>query len=201
MFDASLHPLSRAICARLAQPLNRAGLKAAHVSFAGFVLGLAAVPALGFKAYWLALALILLNRLADGLDGALARIEGPSSRGAFLDATLDFIFYAAIPSGFALADPATNALPACLLLTSFMGTGASFLALAAAAARKGLENPDFPKKGIYYVGGITEGAETIAFFALSCVFPAIFAPAAYVFASLCCITAGLRLRWGWQILT
>lgn len=201
MLDSSLHPLSRAICARIALPLHQAGVTAARMSIAGFAIGLAAVPALAFQAYGLALGLILLNRLADGLDGALARLEGPTARGAFLDATLDFIFYAAIPAGFALADPAANGLPAAVLLASFMGTGASFLALAAAAARKGLENPDFPKKGIYYVGGITEGAETIAFFVLCCLWPAAFPPVALVFAGLCGITAALRLRWGWQILT
>jgi hypothetical protein len=61
----------------------------------------------------------------------------PTDRGAFLDITLDFLFYASIPLAFALADPAANALPAAVLLAAFIGTGSSFLAFAVLAERRG----------------------------------------------------------------
>ncbi len=55
---------------------------------------------------------IAASRLADGLDGELARVTAPTDRGAFLDITLDFLFYASVPLAFAWADPAANALAA-----------------------------------------------------------------------------------------
>jgi phosphatidylglycerophosphate synthase len=104
-------------------------VSANQVSLAGFLIGMLALPLLAFGRYQWALAAILLNRLLDGLDGAVARDTGITDRGGFLDITLDFIFYAAVVLGFALADPA-NALAAATLLFAFMGTGSSFLAFA-----------------------------------------------------------------------
>ncbi len=72
--------------------------------------------------------------------------------------------------GFAAADPGRNALPAAILIASFMGTGSSFLAFAVIAAKRGRRAEDFPAKGIYYLGGLTEGAETIAIFTLITLF-------------------------------
>ncbi|WP_457817928.1 hypothetical protein, partial [Staphylococcus aureus] len=83
----------------------------------------------------------------------------------------DFIFYAAIPFGFALADPASNAIAASFLLFCFMGTGASFLAFAIMASKHQIDNPVYANKSMYYIGGITEGTETIASFVLMCLFP------------------------------
>ena len=65
--------------------------------------------------YGLALALILCNRFLDGVDGVMARLAGPTDRGAYLDIVCDMLFYAAVPLGFALVDPAANALAAAVL--------------------------------------------------------------------------------------
>jgi phosphatidylglycerophosphate synthase len=181
----------------VARRLQRAHVRANHVTLAGFVVGIAALPALVMGHTLLALALILLNRLADGVDGALARLTMPTERGAFLDICLDFIFYASVPLGFALADPARNALPAAVLLFGFMGTAASFLAYAAIAAKRGAINPMYSSKSIYYLGGLTESTETVAFFAACCLWPAWFALLAYVFAALCGLTTVVRLYAGW----
>jgi len=126
--------------------------------------------------------LLLLNRLADGLDGELARLSQPSDGGAFLDITLDFIFYAMFPLGFAMFAPQTNALPAAVLIASFVGTGASFLAFSGQAEKQGMEHPDFAYKGFYYLNGLAEGTETILVFVLMCLLPSHFALIAYVFA-------------------
>jgi phosphatidylglycerophosphate synthase len=201
MFDAQLHPISRAIADRVAAPFARARVTAMSMTVAVFLIGLAALPAIATGHYKTGLALILINRLADALDGALARREGPTDRGAFLDASLDFMFYGSVPLAFALANPQTNALPACFLLLGFIGTGSSFLAFASLAAKRGLEAQNFPKKGIYYLGGLTEGAETIAFFALICLAPQSFPWAATLFAALCLMTTVLRWGWGLRILT
>jgi phosphatidylglycerophosphate synthase len=168
------------------------------VTLAGFAAGLAAAALIASQAYLAGLACILLNRLLDGLDGAVARQAGASDRGAFLDIVLDFFFYALIPVAFALADPAANALPAAVLLLSFVGTGSSFLAFATVAAKRGIASTAFPQKGIYYLGGLTEGTETIIAFAAMCLWPQSFAAIAWLFACLAFVTTGMRWWWGWR---
>ncbi|MGD0642310.1 MAG: CDP-alcohol phosphatidyltransferase family protein [Roseiarcus sp.] len=199
MFDSRLQPIVRRALAPAAARLAKAGVKADEVTLAGFALGALGAFALGFGAYRTALALIALNRLADGLDGALARGLGPTDRGAFLDIALDFFFYALIPLGFAFADPERNALAAATLLFAFVGTGSSFLAFAAVAAERGLTAPEYPHKGIYYLGGLTEGAETIALFVAMCLWPAAFPVLAYAFSALCLVTTLMRWSWGWFV--
>lgn len=183
-----------------ARALRRLGVGADWVTAAGFAVGLAALPALAWQRYELALLCILLNRLCDGIDGALARLAGPSDAGAYLDIVLDFIFYAAVVCGFAWADPAANALAAATLLFAFFGTGASFLAYAVLAEKRGRRRLHYPSKGFYYLQGLTEGTETIAFLVLFCVLPAYFAPLAYLFAALCGVTAVTRVVGGYRAL-
>lgn len=198
MIDALLQPVQRAAMQPPARWLADRGLGADAISIAGFAIGLLAVPALA-AGWWLAaLVLIALNRVLDGLDGAVARINGPTDRGAFLDIALDFVFYALVPVGFALHDPAQNALPAAVLIAAFVGTGSSFLAFAAIAAKRGDNAPSYPTKGIYYLGGLTEGFETIALFVAMCLFPASFPVLAWIFAAACAVTTILRWHQGWR---
>ena len=199
MFDRHLIPLIRRPLAALATPLCRAGVSANQISLTGFAIGMLALPLLAFGLYQLALVAILLNRLLDGLDGAVARQTAITDCGGFLDITLDFIFYAAVVLGFALSAPA-NALPAATLLFAFMGTGSSFLAFAIMAGKRGIESPVYRHKSLYYLGGLTEGSETIALFVLMCLWPAAFAPLAYGFALLCLITTLTRLWSGYHSL-
>ncbi|WP_138469091.1 CDP-alcohol phosphatidyltransferase family protein [Poseidonocella sp. HB161398] len=197
MIDARILPLQRAALQPPAEWLAGRGIGADAISVAGFLLGLLAVPALACGAWTAALVLIAANRLMDGLDGAVARIHGPTDRGAFLDISLDFLFYALVPLGFALHDPAANALPAAVLIAAFTGTGSSFLAFAAIAARRGERSAAFPQKGLYYLGGLTEGAETIAVFLAMCLVPQAFPLLAWGFAAACAVTTILRWRMGW----
>ena len=198
MIDARLAAPLRRLLGPPARALDAAGLRADQVTLAGFALGLGAFAAISLGAFGVGLALIAANRLADGLDGALARRQGPTDRGAFLDIALDFVFYALVPLGFALADPGANALAAAVLIAAFVGTGSSFLAFAVIAAKRGLAAADFPAKGFYYLGGLTEGAETIAFFVLACLFPTAFPMLAYGFAAACALTTATRWHQGWR---
>jgi phosphatidylglycerophosphate synthase len=191
MFDARLRPL-------IDPPLNAAGRwLAAHgvsanaLTMLGLVFGLAAAGAVALGAYGVALALIVANRLLDGLDGAVARVRGPTDFGGYLDSLADFTFYVAVPLGFAWANPA-NALPAAVLIGSFTVTGISFLAFAAIAAKRGLETSAHGKKSFFYSTGIAEGAETIAVFAVMCLFPLWFGTIAYGYAVLCVATVVQR---------
>jgi phosphatidylglycerophosphate synthase len=199
VLDRFLLPVVRIVLQPAAAALARRGVAADALTCTGFVIGLAAVPALALRLYGWALTAILVSRLFDALDGAVARLAGPTERGAFLDITLDFAFYGSIPLGFALADPAQNALPAALLLAAFMGTGSSFLAFAVIAAKRGMSSEVYPQKGIYYLTGLTEGTETIAALVLMCLFPGSFALFACVFAGACLVTTLTRLRQGWVV--
>jgi phosphatidylglycerophosphate synthase len=174
------------------------GWRADAITLAGLGLGLAAAAAITWQAWGLGLLLMLLSRVADGLDGAVARQTQPTDRGAFLDIACDFLFYAAIPLAFALAQPADNALPAAVLLAAFIGTGTSFLAFAVLAERRGLSSAQYPRKGFFYLGGLTEATETLACFALMALRPDWFPALAYGFAALCGITLLTRLAAGWQ---
>ncbi|MBN2631550.1 MAG: CDP-alcohol phosphatidyltransferase family protein [Rhodobacteraceae bacterium] len=198
MIDARLLPLQRRLLAPSARWLATQGVGADMVTLAGVALGVAVVPALALGLPMVALALLAFNRLADGLDGAIAREVGPTDRGAFLDIALDFVVYALVPLGFALADPRANALPAVVLIVAFVGTGSSFLAFAAIAGRRGMTTEAYPTKGLYYLGGLTEGAETFAIFSLMCIAPGAFPALAYLFGAACALTTFSRWTQGWK---
>ena len=201
MLDRSAQALLKPALQILGSALVRAGVGANTLTVAGCVLGLAAALAIALQAYLWGLVLLLASRLLDGLDGTVARLTQPSDAGGFLDITLDFVFYAAIPLGFALADPVAHALPAAVLLASFIGTGSSFLAFAALAEKRGLADTALPGKSFYFLGGLTEATETIAVFAAMCLWPQHFAWLAYGFAALCALTTALRIGWGFARLS
>jgi phosphatidylglycerophosphate synthase len=198
MLDRAMLTLLEPVLGGAARGARRLGLHADQVTLAGFALGLGSALAIGSSHFIGGLALLAAGRLCDGIDGALARLSAPTDRGGFLDITLDFLFYASIPLAFAIADPAANALAAAALLAAFVGTGTSFLAFAALAAQRGLKSLAYPNKGIYYLGGLTEGTETLFCFALMCLWPQHFARFAFVFAALCVLTIATRLWAGWR---
>lgn len=181
-----------------ARSLAARGITADQVTLAGFACGMLAAVLVASGHSLLAVIPLFANRAMDGIDGALARLSASSERGAFLDISLDFVFYAAIPLAFGIADPAQNALAAAVLLAAFVVTGTSFLAFAVLAEKRGLKSTDYPSKAFYYLGGLTEGTETIACFLAMCLFPSHFAALAYFYAALCALTAATRLHAGWK---
>jgi len=193
MFDAALRRLLDPTLNRIGAEMARAGISANSVTATGFAIGLCAVPALALGLTGLAVACIALNRLLDGLDGPVARHAGASDLGGFLDIVADFIFYSAVPFGLALADPAGNALAAAFLIFSFVGSGSSFLAYAAIAAKRSLHSSARGRKSFYYLGGLLEGAETIVFLMFIAAFPQWFAPAAWIFGALCWLSTAGRV--------
>ena len=198
MLDRWTLPLVKKPWRAIAVKLAAVGIRANEVTVAGFVVGLLAIPLLAGQYYQLALFTMAVNRIADGIDGELARIQGNTDRGAFLDIVLDFIFYSAVILGFALANPTANALPAAALLFGFMGTGSSFLAFAIIAEKHQLKNMVYQHKGFHYLDGLAEGTETILFFMLFCLLPDYFNILAWVFAGVCYITTTTRVCSGYQ---
>jgi phosphatidylglycerophosphate synthase len=198
MLDRFATPLLRPPLQAIARVLVRAGVGANTVTLAGFAVGMLAAILIASGAYSMGAIALLASRLLDGLDGAVARETQPTDAGGFLDISLDFVFYASIPLAFAVANPATHALPAAALLAAFIGTGSSFLAFAALAAKRGMDNLAYPDKSFYFLGGLTEATETLAFFVAMCCWPAHFDVLAYTFAALCAVTTATRIWWGWR---
>ncbi len=198
MLDRLALRLLKPVMDRSAVALRGIGVRADQVTITGFVIGIASAVAIALHQPIAGLALMLVSRLCDGIDGALARLTTPTDRGGFLDIALDFLFYASIPLAFAVADPVANALPAAALLAAFIGTASSFLAFATLAAQRGLKSAAYPSKGIYYLGGLTEATETLLCFVLMCLWPTHFAVFAWVFAALCLVTIATRIAAGWR---
>ena len=86
---------------RIGRALAKAGISADAVTLAGFALALAAACLIAFEHYFAGLFALGLSRLADGLDGAVARATRKTDFGGFLDIVLDFAFYGAVPLGMA----------------------------------------------------------------------------------------------------
>ncbi|TPE54527.1 CDP-alcohol phosphatidyltransferase family protein [Maribrevibacterium harenarium] len=193
MLDRHVLPYLREPLTQLAKRFQAAGISANQVTVGGFIVGLLAMLSIANEFYTLGVFLVLINRLADGIDGALARLNGATDLGGYLDITLDFIFYGGIVFAFAIANPQANALAATFLLFSFMGTGSTFLAFSVMAAKRNLENKLYGPKSLYFLGGLTEGSETIMVFVLMCLLPNSFAVLAYLFGTACLITTATRL--------
>ena len=199
MLDATLRRLIDPPLDAAGRRLAASGISANGVTLGGFLLGLAALPLLAVGQFGWALIVILLNRLGDGLDGAIARVTGATDLGGYLDILCDFLFYGAVVFGFTLAAP-ENRLAGAFLLFSFIGTGSSFLAFAILAARRGRETSLRGQKSFYYLGGLTEGSETIALFLLACLFPRSFPVLAWVFGAACWATTLGRAMAAWRFL-
>lgn len=192
MLDATLRPVIDGPLNAAGRMLARSGLPATAVTVAGLAAGLLAAAAIVLEAYAVGFLWILLNRLLDGLDGAVARATAATDRGGYLDIVVDYVFYAGVPLAFALAEPSRNALPAAALLAGFCLTCSSFLGFAAIAAKRGLETVAHGRKSFFYSTGLVEGTETVLFFLLMAALPQWFALLAWIFAGLCVLTAVQR---------
>lgn len=199
MFDARIRPLIDPALNAQGRVIARWGITANQVTLMGLGFGLLSAGMIALGSFGWALLPLLLSRLADGLDGAVARASAPTGFGGYLDITCDFLFYGAVPMGFVLADPATNGAAGAFLLMSFYVNGASFLGYAVLAERRKMTSSARGTKTLYFTGGLLEGAETIAFFVALCLFPGAFVPMAWVFGGLCFVTAASRVLLAYRV--
>jgi phosphatidylglycerophosphate synthase len=183
--DRLLNPVGRSLAAR--------GVMANHITIIGVLFGLAASVSVAFQLFDIAFWLILMNRVADGLDGAVARASMTSDFGGYLDIVCDFVFYSAIPFAFAVALP-ENALASAFLIFSFIGTASSFLAFAILAEKHNISTEIRGKKAFYYLGGLTEGGETILLLLAMVIWPSYFIFMAFGFGLLCWVTTITRIH-------
>lgn len=198
MFDAFLRPIIDPPLNRLGKTMVQVGINANMVTIVGLILGLIAAFAISQGAFIIALIFILLSRLADGLDGAVARASRKTDRGGYLDIVFDFIFYGIIPLSFVLYDPIANGLAGAFLIFTFYANGASFLAYAIMAEKQDKKSQKHGMKSLYFTGGLAEGFETIIIFCAFCLLPSAFAIIAYCFAIICIITTISRILLAWQ---
>jgi len=169
------------------------GVKADHVTLFACLVGLAAAGLIAGGYMIMALMLVIVSRVCDGLDGSVARASQKTDFGGYLDITLDFVFYGAVPLAFVVYDPAANALAGSALIFSFYVNGASFLAYAIVAEKRGLSTTARGVKSIYFTTGLAEASETYIVFGIFCLWPAWFAPVAWMFAAVCLYTALSRI--------
>ena len=192
MFDAQIRPLMDRLLNPVGRSLAARGVMANHVTVIGVLFGLAATVSVAFQLFDIAFWLILLNRVADGLDGAVARASMTTDFGGYLDIVCDFVFYSAIPFAFAVALP-ENSLASAFLIFSFIGTAVSFLAFAILAEKNNISTEIRGKKAFYYLGGLTEGSETILLLLAMVIWPSYFIFMAFGFGLLCWVTTITRI--------
>ncbi|MDE0968363.1 MAG: CDP-alcohol phosphatidyltransferase family protein [Octadecabacter sp.] len=193
MLDNAARKLINPPLNALGKYLAARGVTADGVTLAGLVLGLVAALIIAVGWPLLALVPLLASRIADGLDGAVARASKVTDFGGYLDITCDFLFYGAIPFAFILMDPTNNSIAGAFLLVSFYFNGTTFLGYAILAGKRGMETSAQGIKSLYFSNGLLEGTETIIFFIILCLFPASFSLIAWIFGSLCFATATLRI--------
>ncbi|MDE2570275.1 MAG: CDP-alcohol phosphatidyltransferase family protein [Sphingomonadales bacterium] len=198
MFDSRLRPLIDPFLNAIGRRLAAQGIEANAVTLAGLFPALAGAVAISQGHHLAGLGFVLINRLLDGVDGAVARANGSTDFGGYLDALADYVFYIAVPVAFGL-DSADNVLPALLLVASFTLTCASFLGFAAIAGKRGVETSDHGAKSFYYSTGLAEGAETIAAFVAMCLWPTHFPALAIGFAAFCLLTVAQRSLFARQV--
>lgn len=173
----------------IAKWLHKKSVSANMISIFGFIIGMMAINFLAMNMYMEALVCILINRFCDVLDGAVARIEGITKFGIFLDLCLDFVFYAGVIFGFALADPYENAVSACFLLFGFTASSSALLAYGLVTHNSSKKTDNQKLESPFYLGGLAQGFETVCAFVLLCIMPFAFLPIAIALGCWCLLKA------------
>lgn len=164
-----------------------------YMTLIGFSFGVLMCFFIIIDQYLIAMIFLFLNRLSDGLDGTMARLQTPTPLGGYLDIVLDFLIYGGFVLSFGITEQ-NNTFLSMILLFCYIGTGSTFLAKAAilpSLTNQNL-NEEIPKS-FHYAVGLVEGTETIIFMFLCLLFPGLFIYLASIFILLCLITIVFRI--------
>ncbi len=205
MFDARARRLLGPTLEGAGAQLADRGVQPLTLTAAGWLVGVGACIAVARQAWVVGLVLWLLNRLLDGLDGPVARHRGATDLGGFLDIVADFSVYGGFVVGVAVAVPDAR-LGCVALLTAYYVSGTAFLALSSLVERRGGDGAD-PAGGhsgdgrsLRFVGGLAEGTETVAVYALICLVPGWAVGLVWVFTVAVAVTAVQRVVMGVHLL-
>ncbi len=192
MKDQLLGPLARAL----------PGVHPGAITALALFAGLGAAGAAWRGAFAVGLVLWLGNRLLDGLDGAVARINGRSSDlGGYLDLVADFVVYGAIPAALALRPGASPELirAAVLLLAVFYVNAAAWMVPSALLEKRGYGvGARGEPTSVTIPEGLVSGSETVLFFSLFFLLPSHQVALFLLMAALTGITALQRVIWGFR---
>jgi phosphatidylglycerophosphate synthase len=196
MLDSTLRPVKDRALGPLAGSLRR--VPPIAISAVGLALSLAAATAAWQQAPLIAVPCWLLGRVADGIDGIVARSAGTATDvGGLLDFVFDTIGYAAIPIGLAFGiDDRAGWMATAVLLGTFYLNAVTLGYVAAllekrnlgAAAHREPTSTTLPR-------GLIEGSETIVFFTIALTFPQSATAVWWVMAAAVAATALERIRW------
>ena len=192
MIDKKINNYLKPYLTYLAKMLYRFNISANFITLIGSISGFLCFFFIIKSNFILAFLFLFLNRLFDGLDGAIARLVGETDLGAFYDIISDFIFYCLFPIAFIFIN-IDNSYSICFLLLSFVATQSTFLASAWLLEKNKIFISKNNTKSFFYIGGITEGFETIICFSLMLLFNNFIDLISYCFGTLCWITFIFRV--------
>lgn len=191
MLDARTRSLVRPAVDGMAARLDRVGVGPGAVTAVGLVIGVAVCVLVATEQWLAALALWLVNRTLDGVDGALARRRGPTDLGGMLDFLADFVVYGGFVVAAAIAVPDAR-VAACVLLAVYLLNNVALLSFASLIEKRGLDLGD--ERSLRFTAGLTEGTETIAAYAVLCLVPEHAGTVMWCFAAMVAITVAQRVR-------
>lgn len=200
MFDESVRTHVEPLLSPIAQRLGRLGLTPTAITVSTFAIALGGAAAIAGGYPWAGLALWLISRVGDGLDGVLARTANRvTAFGGYLDITLDMAAYSAMVMAFATLHPAPR-LAWLGILTGYVLSITTTLALAAAADRAG-RTVSATNRTFQFTRGLAEGGETTLVYVAWVVFPAFVEPVAWTWCAVLLAAAIQRSILAWQSLT
>ena len=184
MLDRLLEAPAERLLNKWAVLTLQSGMTPNRLTLIGFAFGVAAAIAAGMQAYLLALLLVVLNRLFDGLAGMMARLSNVTALGSYLDIVTDFTFFAGFVFFFSLGVPA-SALAAALLIFAYLAMAVIWLTAPSVETSRG----PVPAASRPLVGN----SEICLFMAICCAMPGWFPAVTSMFALLCFTSALVRL--------
>ena len=197
MLDSTLRPLKESLLAPLARgPLRNVPPIVVSLAALGASLGAAAAAWQG--AIVASVALWLLGRTLDGLDGVVARANGrQSDLGGLYDFLFDTVGYVVVPLGLAAGvDNRATWISTSVVLASFYLNAVSLGHVAAILEKRSLgAAATGASTSTILPRGLVEGAETIVFFAIALALPAAAWTVWTVMALAVVVTAIERTRW------
>ncbi|MBL8142750.1 MAG: CDP-alcohol phosphatidyltransferase family protein [Acidobacteria bacterium] len=199
MFDDPFRSSFARLVTPLGQFLVSRDVTPSSISWTGFAIAVAGAAAIGANHGYVGLALWLVSRVADGLDGVVARLGGRHSAfGGYLDITLDMAAYSLMVVAFAYVHPAPAVLwPA--ILAGYVLAITTTLALSSAAERLA-RTVAAGDRSFQFTRGLAEAGETTVVYALWVVFPSHVALVGWLWAGLLLATAIQRSCLAWRLL-